>query len=736
YTLPPAEFLDFAEELDLAVIVGIDYPDWRYEVTPGRAATKRVHGAGLAAVEAAMELCSGRSEVLAVAVGNEVPGDVARTHGIRNVENVISGLIEAVHDADPEMLATYCNFPTTEYLQIRGQDLYCMNVFLEDPRTFRRYIRHLQVIADDRPLVMTELGLASTIHGEDAQAETLSWQLRTLDECGTAGATVFSWTDDWAVDDVQVDGWGFGVTDADRRPKLGLEALRRWAATGIRDLRSHWPRVSVVVCAYNAGRHIDDCLGSLAACDYPELEVIVCDDGSTDDTVERAGRFPFQIHRLDHGGLSRARNAGISAATGQIVAFLDADASCHPHWPYHLALSLEDEDLAGTGGPNLPFEDAGLVERAVAASPGGPIHVLVTDDRAEHVPGCNCAFRKSDLVAIDGFDPRYTTAGDDVDVCWKLLDADRDIAFSAAAQVRHHRRDTYMGYLRQQRGYGRAERMIAHDHRHRFNRLGQARWSGFIYGGPRLFAGVLRPLIYHGYQGMAPYQNVVHRRAEAARNWATALLPLVVFFAILGAALIPLSRFGLWAAVASVTIAIGYTIAVAVAAQPNRDEPHPLRYRALVASMYLIQPVVRAWGRLVTRREREKHRTVAADESWTGNRTQWLLNLENRLREKGMGVRIGGSHDKWDLDTSLGFLVAVRISVAVLWGWTPVCRTRLRLRPAGYLVVAFAGLSAAFGYGWQSVVLGAALVLGLFETYALRRILTRAIGDTTHGAGR
>ena len=735
YTLPPVEFLDLASELGVRLIVGVDYPDWRYETSPGRAATRRVRRAGLHAVERAMELCSQRPEVLAISVGNEVPADVTRAHGIRKVENVIGELIDAVHDADPQMLATYCNFPTTEFLQIPAQDLVCMNVFLEDPRTFRRYIRHLQVLADDRPLLLTELGLASEIHGEESQAEVLRWQLRTLDECGVAGATVFSWTDDWAVDDVAIDGWGFGVTDVDRRPKLGLDVLRRWASTGVRDLRAHWPRISVVVCAYNAEKHIDACLGSLAASDYPELEVIVCDDGSTDETLTRARRFPFRIVELDHGGLSRARNEGIAAATGQIVGFLDADAFCHPQWPYYLALSLEDEELGGTGGPNLPVEGAGIVERAVSASPGGPIHVLVTDDRAEHVPGCNCAFRKSDLLAVEGFDPRYTTAGDDVDLCWKLLDADRDIAFSPAAQVRHHRRDSFRGYLKQQRGYGRAERMVASNHRHRFNRLGQARWSGFIYGGPRLFGGVLRPLIYHGYQGRAPYQSVVHRRAEAARDWGTALLPLVALVALIGLTLVPFFRVGLWVAVGSIATAVGYAVAVAIAAQPGRTEEHPVKYRSLVAAMYLTQPIVRAWGRVFTRRQRAESLPVEPSGNWTGDRERWLANLENGLRERGLGVRIGEAHDGWDLDTSIGFLVAMRVTVAVVWGWIPVKRLRLRPRLPAVIGTALLAAAGVLGMPWALPLLGGVAAVSAVEAIMLRRVTGSVLDSTTTGTG-
>ena len=291
-------------------------------------------------------------------------------------------------------------------------------------------------------------------------------QLQLVDEAGCAGATVFSWTDEWGV--AGSPGGGLGFRDHDDRsgPKPAAEVVGEWARSAILDVRQTWPLVSVVVCAYNEQRTIERVPRVARGSTYPALEVLVCDDGSTDRTLELVRRFPFRVLELPHGGLSAARNAGLAAARGDIVAYLDADAMCHPDWPFHLAMSLEDEGVVATGGPNLPFADAGLVEHAVAASPGGPVEVLIRDDRAEHVPGCNMAFRAEELRAIGGFDVTYTSAGDDVDVCWKLLDRGGEIAFAPAAQVRHHRRRTVGAYLRQQRGYGRSERMVAAAHPH------------------------------------------------------------------------------------------------------------------------------------------------------------------------------------------------------------------------------------------------------------------------------
>ncbi|MFD2093371.1 glycosyltransferase [Blastococcus deserti] len=725
YTVPPAELLDAAAEVGMRVLVGVHYDDWRQHGADHRV-HRRVLDAGRRALDDAIERTVGLPQVLALSIGNEVPGDLVRLHGIRPVERVLSRLAAHVHAADPAALVTYSNFPTTEYLSIDGLDLASFNVFLEDPARLRAYLRHLQIVAGEIPLLVTELGLAGDLHGDAAQAASIEQQLRVVDETGCAGATVFAWTDEWGVAGEAVEGWGFGITRADRTPKAAVDVVRRWAGRSVRDLRERWPPLSVVVCAYNEARLLDECLRSLECLDYPDLEVVVCDDGSTDGTLEIARRYPFRTLALPHGGLSAARNAGARAARGEYVAYLDADAHCHPAWPYHLVLSMQDEGVVAAGGPNLPVPGADLVERAVAASPGGPVEVLVRDDRAEHVPGCNMAFRRESLLAVGGFDPAFTSAGDDVDVCWKLLDQGGQIAFAPAAQVRHHRRNTVRGYLRQQRNYGRSERMVASRHAHRFNRLGQARWAGSIYGGLRMLSSVLRPVVYHGPVGGAPYQTVVAPRAAWVFGWAAATLPLTVPPLVLGLGLAFLHPAWLGLCALGLGYLVGYTAAVAVAVRPARDEAHPWAWRALVTCLHVLQPLVRAWGRL--RGPGLPVLPPPPPPGWTGDRLAWLMSLERALAESGCSVRFAGPTDPWDLQVSRGPVLAARLSTAVQWGWTPQARTRIVVRPARLLALtaamAIVGLLA--GTGWAGG-LGALLLAAdaAFLVPTTRRALRR-----------
>src|SRR5204863_479913 len=81
--------------------------------------------------------------------------------------------------------------------------------------------------------------------------------------------------------------------------------------------------ITVVICAYNAAVTLDECLTATCALEYPNLEVLVVDDGSTDATAAIARRHPrARLVQIPHAGLSVARNAGARAATGEIVAYL------------------------------------------------------------------------------------------------------------------------------------------------------------------------------------------------------------------------------------------------------------------------------------------------------------------------------------------------------------------------------------------------------------------------------
>ena len=410
-----------------------------------------------------------------------------RWHGAAKVEKFLGQLAAIVREEDPEGMVTYANYPSTEYLRLPFLDFLSVNLYLHDEKAFRSYLKRLQNVAGELPLVLSEFGMDSIRHSEEHVAETLSWQLRAAFELGVSGTMVFAWTDEWFTGGHLIDDWAFGLVTDDRKPKPAYQAVSDVYRQKLPMLPREVPSISVVVCAYNAASTMDDCLASFAKVTYPDFEVIVVDDGSTDETGAISDHYasiaPY-IHVIHQPnlGLSAARNVGLNASRGQIVAYTDSDCSVDPHWLHYMAWAFTDPRFIAVGGPNLAPPEDNRTAACVAVSPGAPTHVLLTDEIAEHVPGCNMAYRKEYLAGIGGFDATYRAAGDDVDVCWRLQNEGHIIGFSAAMTVWHHRRNTVSAYLKQQKGYGRAEALLLPKHKDRFNMLGNSRWAGRIYG--------------------------------------------------------------------------------------------------------------------------------------------------------------------------------------------------------------------------------------------------------------
>jgi len=192
--------------------------------------------------------------------------------------------------------------------------------------------------------------------------------------------------------------------------------------------------------------------------------------------------------------LSAARNVGAEAATGDIVAYTDSDCVADPDWLTYLVAKMEAGYLAACGGPNFPPPEDNLIPAAVAVAPGGPTHVLISDEVAEHIAGCNMAFRRDVLQHSADLIRSIARPATMSDICWRFQDAGYTIGFSPAAIVWHFRRNTVAAYCAQQRGYGKAEALVYAKHPFRFNLFGQAKWLGpYLWRPLHLVAAVASP---------------------------------------------------------------------------------------------------------------------------------------------------------------------------------------------------------------------------------------------------
>jgi hypothetical protein len=628
YTVPPLAVLDEAAAAGLMVLAGIDWPDARWLDPPSDDSWRAMAAAARDAVRHAAESIADHPAVLALVVGNEIPGPTVRWFGRRRMDGLLRSLCDVGRTAAPDVLLAYANYPTTQYLDTSCFDFDCMNVFLEGETAFRWYLSQLQIEAGRRPLVLTEIGLDAGAHGDACQADVLAWQLRAALELGAAGTCVFSWTDDWWVGGHEVAGWSFGLTTCTRRPRPALTAVREAYHGGLLGTRPEWPPATVVVCAHNEEKTIGACLDSLEHLRYPDYDVICVDDGSRDGTADIARRHPVTLVSEGHGGLCRARNLGLERATGDVVAYIDADATADPDWLTYLAISLDPQATAtaGAGGPNWTPPEDPLLARCIGLAPGNPVHVLIDDERADHIPGCNMAFRRRDLLAIGGFDPTFHTAGDDVDVCWRLLDEGRQLRFHPAALVWHHPRRTVRTFWRQQVGYGAAESLVSRNHPDRFSLFGSPRWRGVVYG--PVAAWSRRGTVDAGPTGDAPFQRMYPSSSSIA------VLPAmwVVLASTLLIAVHPaLSIVPIAAALALVVASL--TLGMRAAARARL--PARRRCGAVIGLLHLMQPIAREFGRL-----RARHLSFPSGETGADDRAAVAV-ARRLLRVDGVRDRVG-----------------------------------------------------------------------------------------------
>jgi glycosyltransferase involved in cell wall biosynthesis len=785
YTLPSRRLLDAAAENGLKVLVGIPWAQHVCFADQSRRARAIVHD-----VRQAVKTLKGHPAVLAAALGNEIPAPIVRWHGRRRVERFLRNLYEEAKQIDPEMLVTYANYPCTEYLDLSFLDLCCFNLFLHREPDFRAYLARLQNIACNRPLVLTEVGIDSLRAGEDKQAEILSWQLRAAYELGVSGAFVFSWTGEEQRGGLPAEDWAFGLVDAERRPKMAFGAVMKafdQVPVGIADCRlpmagcqNHnsppptsqsqiynrpsaighpqsvdpqskgWPKVSVIIASHNAQSTLEDCLQSLMQLKYPNFEVIVVDDGSTDATAAIARRFPFRLISIPKGGLSVARNVGLRAATGEIVAYTDSDCRVDPHWLSYLVVPFMNSDVVGAGGPNLVPPDDPWMAHCVARSPGGPMHVLLTDTIAEHIPGCNMAFRKWALEEIDGFNPLYVKAGDDVDVCWRLQARGYQLGFSHSALVWHHHRSRVRAYWRQQVGYGEGEAFLKRKHPDKFDAFGHTHWLGSLYSALPAYRLLTTQRIYQGPWGSAAFPSVFkesngylkHLPQSIEWQWVTMATALCSVF----------SPWFLLVALISFSLTAWRCLANAAATSlrdcpPIDGVPRRLSHliqRGVIAYLHFVQPLARLRGRLKGLRIADCGLQIAQTSDpppairnpggairglfgrhvssyWSMNSTEkepFLDCLVRKLSLRSVRMKLdNGWQEQWDLTAQGGFFVAARIqAVSENHGERKrLVRVATKLRIRSVPWVAFMVLVAALVYITRSMDRhGLALDLAIF----------------------
>ncbi|MBN2232547.1 MAG: mycofactocin biosynthesis glycosyltransferase MftF, partial [Deltaproteobacteria bacterium] len=251
-----------------------------------------------------------------------------------------------------------------------------------------------------------------------------------------------------------------------------------------------YPFVSVIIPVRNRPEQIAACLDSLGELDYPpELhEVIVVDDASTDETPRVVADYPVTLHVLaENRQAAYCRNYAAARAKGDVLAFIDSDCLAHPLWLRELVPAFDDPTIVAVGGVVGSFYVDTALDRYEEVK--SSLIVARQTRRSSvrenffYVPSCNLLVRDGAFGQVGGFrDDMHV--GEDVDLCWRLHDAGRQVEFRPQGVVYHKHRNETWPFCRRRFDYGTSEPMLQRRHPERSKRM-------FFPPGAMLFWGAV-----------------------------------------------------------------------------------------------------------------------------------------------------------------------------------------------------------------------------------------------------
>jgi len=231
------------------------------------------------------------------------------------------------------------------------------------------------------------------------------------------------------------------------------------------------PFVSIIIPVYNRAHEIGQCLESLLFLDYPssKREIIVVDDASEDHTVFMVRRYKVRlIVQKYNQGQSAARNVGVKAAKGEIIAFMDSDCIADQRWLRELAPYFQDLRNALVGGyVDSFFRETWLDRYEEVQSPlnmGQKRLIGAVKESIFYVPNCNMLVSKDAYLKMEGLDVGLIV-GEDVDLCWRLKKKGYRLVYIPKGKVKHKHRSRFSQSFKRRFEYGTSEAFLYAKHR-------------------------------------------------------------------------------------------------------------------------------------------------------------------------------------------------------------------------------------------------------------------------------
>ncbi len=234
-------------------------------------------------------------------------------------------------------------------------------------------------------------------------------------------------------------------------------------------LPQRWPRVSILIPAYNEQEIIVEAVHGALNQDYPDFEVIVIDDGSTDLTAHLAAMTAARLIRHDrNGGKAAALNSGVAAARGEVIVTCDADGYLDPRALRHLVAPLLDPSVGGVAGQVRLFHPRGALRRfqVLEYDYGQGLLKLAQFASAGTVlvaPGPVSAYRADVLHAVGGVSGETLT--EDFDLTLRVLGHGLRIAYAPRAIAYTEAPRTDAELRRQRLRWGRGGLQVLRRHR-------------------------------------------------------------------------------------------------------------------------------------------------------------------------------------------------------------------------------------------------------------------------------
>ena len=225
-----------------------------------------------------------------------------------------------------------------------------------------------------------------------------------------------------------------------------------------------YPKVSIIVAAYNNEQTIEECLKSILALDYPAdlVEVIVMDGASKDETVKKAEQYPVKVVSIRLNAPA-AYNYAMKIAAHSVLGFIDSDAKVEPQWLRKLVPHLEEPQVAGVSGSIETWN----AENPWAKSIGYELKKRYSriGKYTSRIATMNLLLKKAVIEEAGGWDENLPSQYD-TDLGFRISAKGYKIAYEPTAICYHYNRPTLSAYYRQQLQYGKNTLKLYFKHGH------------------------------------------------------------------------------------------------------------------------------------------------------------------------------------------------------------------------------------------------------------------------------